>query len=203
MTDNLRQFLDSIESADREWAASFDIEALENLRGDELDYVRQILLSRLEIADPRVPRALALVPNDDVVVALRKRLPECEGRMRIATADALIAIEGPRDDTAAIIRQGVENPDFLIANKALRTVPKLGRPSLEFLIPTMARHPEPNIRTAAAMNALFLTGVNDSPLSWDHREIVAGLASEKRAERQQSFDALCELMGIQHEVQVP
>ena len=108
MTDNLRQFLESTESTDREWAASFDIEALQNLRGDQLDYVRQILISRLEIADPRVPRALALVPNKEVVGALRKRLPEYEGKVQIATADALIAIEGPRDDTVAIIRLGVD-----------------------------------------------------------------------------------------------
>ena len=203
MNENLRQFLESMESVDREWSASFDVGSLRKLSGDELEYVRQILLSRLMIDDPRVPRALAFVPNEEVLTALRSRLPEAEGWMEIATADALITIEGPTGDTASVIRRGVENPEFLISNRALKTTPKLGKPALEFIIPTMAKHPEKNIRTAAAMNALFLTGVNDSPISWDHREIVVGLASEDRAERQNSFDALCELMGIQSEIEVP
>jgi hypothetical protein len=121
--------------------------------------------------------------------------------MRVATAGALLRLDGTRE-AVEVIRDGLASPDFMVAGEALDASLALGVDGIDLLVTAAARNPDDQIRVGAAMRALYLAGVTDSPMSWSHRELVLGLADRERSVRQRAFDEVCRLIGTPSRTEV-
>jgi hypothetical protein len=190
------EFIGSVNSPSRDWANSFNRKALSQLKGDERERAIQLLLSRLNVGDPRVSRALGVLPDPRVRVALESHLSTATGKDKVATARALLELSPGHAEAIKAVKQGLANPDLSVALEALNAAEVAGKPLLDALLATAVMHPEETIRVGAIKLALFLTGVNKSRASWDHRDLIVGLVNGDRATRKQSFVDLAQLMAI-------
>jgi len=201
MTEAFTQFLDSLKSPGRDWAANFAVSKLDELKGAELKQATDLLLSILSVDDPRAAHALGRIGGPRVCEALRERLAVATGEMRVATAGALLEWE-KNDQAIEAVVEGLADPDLSVARAALNAALPLKDDAIEPLLEAAAQHPRDTVRCGAAYRALYLGGVDDSPNSWDHRDTVVGLADEEQSVRQQAFDTLCGLLGRSLKIQV-
>jgi hypothetical protein len=113
------QFIESVQSPSREWSNSFDREALSKLEGDERERALQLLVSRLDVGDPRVSRALGVLPDPRVLVALEAHLSQATGKDKVATARALIEQVPGQAAALQAIEEGLANPSYSVTYEAL------------------------------------------------------------------------------------
>src|SRR5689334_19137443 len=110
------RFVSSVRGVGREWQESVDTETLLRLPKEERLRAEQLLIERIEIDDLRAPPALAEANCRGAVGPMKRRMPEASGRMKVAMAQALAALEAiPRADetVAKVLREG--DPDSGIA----------------------------------------------------------------------------------------
>jgi hypothetical protein len=193
--DYLR-FAESVTGVSPEWRESVDVEALLRLPKDEKRAAIELLIERLPLDDWRAPPALAAADARGAVMPMKRRLPLANGRMKIAIARALTALEvmPSADETVAeVLREG--DPDSglvaLSAAEEMRSVPI--RDALAW---ACLHHPSPEVRSNAGAILYYFAGLAEDPLAWNFRPIYLGLAEEDPAARRASFEQICEHVGM-------
>src|SRR4051812_3472908 len=136
MTIEWDQFIESLESPSREWCNSVDRSALSRLTGDERERAIQLLLSRLNIGDPRVSRALGVLPDPRVRIALESHLSATAGKDKVAAARALLELSPGHPAAIKAVKEGLGNPDYGVALEALNAAEVAGKPLLDALLAT-------------------------------------------------------------------
>lgn len=196
MTKNWDLFIESLDGGLREWSNSVDRKALSELQGSERERALLLLLSRLSIGSPKVARALGVLPDPRVSKALEAHLPVAQGADKVATASALLELGGSSSALNAVA-EGLRNPELSVANEALKAALLAGKPIVPELLATGVSHPRESVRIGALKTALYLCGSSTSPLSWDHRDLILGLAKDGPPEpRRAAFASLCGMLGI-------
>jgi hypothetical protein len=190
------EFIESLEGGDRQWVNSVNRKALARLKGDERERAIQLLMSRLNLGSPRISRAFGVLSDPRVRTALEAHLSAATGADKVATASALLELSPGHAAAIKAVKEGLANPGLVVANEALNAAEIAGKPIVDALLATGVMHPRPHTRIGAIKTALFLTGVNPSTMSWDHRDEIVGLAKGDRDTRRQSFAKLCQLMGV-------
>jgi hypothetical protein len=198
MTNDWKQFIESLEGGGRDWVKNVDLTALGALKDDELEQALLRLLVRLQAGDARAARALGTLQDARIAPALEARLSTATGRDQVATAASLLHLVGAGGSPQAlrIIRSALSNPDQGVATEAVDASVLVGRPVVEALLTAAFRHPVSNVRVGAIKRALFITGVNKSPGSWEHRDEIVALVNSEPIARRQAFATLCQRMGI-------
>ena len=155
-----------------------------------------MLIRRLSIGSPRIARALGALPDPRVQSALELHLATAHGADKVATAAALLELGG---SSAALntIESGLLDRDPAVSDEALQAAPLAGPAIVATLLAAGVTHPHPPMRIGALKMALYISGVTSSPLSWDHRDEILGLAKGATPEaRRAAFRALCQLLSI-------
>ncbi len=196
MSKDWDDFIESLDGGGGDWVHSPDLTALSKLQGTERERALQLLSSRLTIGDPRTSRTLGVLADPRAKTALEAHLTAATGRDRVATANALLKQSPGQPAAVKAVKDGLANPDLGIANEALDAAPLVGKPIVDTLLATAVLHPIRDIRVGAIKNALFLTGVNPSPHSWDHRDEIVNLVMGDRDERRTAFASLCQRMNV-------
>jgi hypothetical protein len=196
VTADWDEFIESVEGPDRQWINSVNREALSRLQGSERERAIQLLFSKLNVGWPKISRALGVLQDPRVRTALEAHLSGASGADKVAAAHALLELSPGHPAAIKAVKEGLANPDLVIAREALGAAEIAGRPIVDALLATAVMHPRPNVRTGAIKTALFITGVNPSRLSWDHRDEIMGLVEGDRDTRRRSFANLAQLMSV-------
>lgn len=196
MTTEWDQFYESYASGSLDWVNSLDRQALSQLKGEERERAIQLLLSELPVGSARITRALGVLPDPRVKAALEAHLDSAKGQDKVATARALLEQSPGHAAAVKAVKEALANPDLAVADEAQDAAIVAGPATLEALLAASLMQPDPHTRIGAIKAALFITGVNPSPLSWNHRDEIVALARGDRAAKRAAFASLCRRMNI-------
>lgn len=203
MTDQespeLTRFALSVEGKDPEYRESVDMAALKALKGDDRIKAEDLLIAHLIGEDRRVPPALAAIKSSRAIKPLRRRLTTAKGLMRLAVARALVDLgELPSMDQAVI--DVLDEGEYAGSMAALTEAEDLHSEIVkEALLSATLEHPEPEVRGSAAATLLYIDGVAEEPLAWDHRELTLRFGDSDEEVRKKAYDELQELLGRETE----
>lgn len=194
------RFVASVTGPDPQWRESVDVDALLSLKDEERHEAELLLLDRLRLDDWRAPPALAAAEARGGVMPMKRRLPLANGRMRIAIARSLAALEAiPRADelVAEVLRSGEPDSGLpaLVAAEGLES-----EVIRDALVWACLHHPERDVRCNAAAVLLNLANLTQDPLAWSFRPMYLPLGDEDIEVRRPAFEEICQLVGLPPEI---
>lgn len=196
VSPDYQRFVASVTGPDPEWRAAVDVEALLRLKDEERHEAELLLIDRLPLDDWRAPPALAEAGARGAVMPMKRRLPLANGRMRVAIALALAALEAipSADDLVAeVLRSGEPDSGLpaLVAAESMRS--EAIRDALAW---ACVHHPEGDVRCNAGATLLRFANLTTDPLAWELRPMYLPLGNEDIAVRRAAFEDLCKLVGL-------
>jgi hypothetical protein len=200
MSPGFQRFEESVAGVAPEWREAVDVEGLLRLDKDERRAAVERLIEQLELDDWRAPPALAEAEARGAVKPMQRRLPLAKGRMKVAIARALAALEAiPRADeiVAEVLREG--DPDSglaaLAAAEEMRSVPI--RDALAW---ACLHHPSPEVRASAGATLYYFAGLAEDALAWNFRPVYLQLTEADPAVRRRAFEQICSDVGMPPEL---
>jgi hypothetical protein len=196
MSPDYQRFVESVTGPDPRWRESVDVEALLRLTGDERHAAELLLIDRLGVDDTRAPAALAAASARGGVMPMKRRLPLASGRMRVAIALSLAALEAiPKADdiVAEVLREGDADSGLpaLVAAEEMRS--PVIRDALAW---ASLHHPSRDVRCNAGATLLHLAGLAPDALAWKLRPLYLPLGDEDLGVRRAAFEHICALIGL-------
>jgi len=200
VSPDYQRFVASVTGPDPQWRESVDVEALLRLEDEERHEAEVLLIDRLRLDDWRAPPALAEAGARGGVMPMKRRLPLANGRMSIAIARALAALEAiPRADeiVAEVLRSGEPDSGLpaLVAAEDMKS-----EPIRDALAWACLHHPERDVRCNAGATLFNFANLTTDPLAWSLRPLYLPLGSEDLAVRRAAFEEICKLVGMPPEI---
>lgn len=200
VSPDYQRFVASVTGPDPQWRDSVDVEALLRLKDEERHEAELLLIDRLRLDDWRAPPALAAASARGGVMPMKRRLPLANGRMRLAIARALAALEAiPQADelVAEVLRSGEPDSGLpaLVAAEGMKS--EVIRDALAW---ACLHHPERDVRCNAAAGLLNLANLTTDPLAWNFRPMYLPLGDEDLDVRRAAFEDICKLVGLPPEI---
>ncbi|XXT21217.1 hypothetical protein WME94_06590 [Sorangium sp. So ce429] len=191
-----RRFLDSVKGVHPDVRDTVDVGALLGLSGEERRDAERLLIERLEADDWRAPPALAAAGTRGAVMPMKRRLPRASGRMKVAMARALAALEAiPAADpiVAEVLREGDHDGGMaaVTAAQGMRS-PEI-RDALAW---ACVHHPARAVRRNAGAALFYMAGLAADPLAWEHRPTWLRLGDEDEAARRRAFEEIARAVGM-------
>jgi hypothetical protein len=194
------RFVASVTGPDPKWREAVDVDALLELKDEERHEAEVLLIDRLRLDDWRAPPALATAGARGAVMPMKRRLPQANGRMRVAIALALAALEAiPRADeiVAEVLRKGEPDTGLAALVGAEGMKSEVIRDTLVW---ACLHHPDPDVRCNAAAGLLNLANLTTDPLAWKFRPMYLPLADDDLETRRPAFEDICKLVGLPPEI---
>lgn len=189
----------SVEGKDPAYRESIDTEALLALQGDERTQAEDLLIEHLAGQDWRIPPALAEMKSKRAKKPLRQRLTTAKGQMRLAVSRALVDLGVLKSMDQAVI-DVLDEGEYAGSMAALSEAEELDSEIVkEALLSATMEHPEPEVRGSAAATLLYMDGVAEDPLAWDHRELTQRFGDGDEKARKEAYNELLELLGREPE----
>lgn len=178
MTDSesLLQFVESINSCGQLWLDNFDMDSFDLLQGIEREQALEMILGQLVAGDARAARALAQIGDFRYIVQLKNALSASEDEMRVEIARALNQL-GASDGMQTVILEvlrSLEPSDRVSAAYALAEFRSME--SYIALLETIRSDRENEVRTAAAISLMLLSGIMSNPLDPACGDVLIRLA---------------------------
>lgn len=155
-----RRFLDSFRApiTSFEFQASYDLDALGQIQGEEREEAEEMLLKRLKSSqDARATIALAHIDSLRAVPVLRKELPRLEGEPAVEAAQALYQLVG--DDPLEVFRRELSSENPRARAGAAFYLRSLPLPRVETLLFDCFEDPDGAVRRTAFDSLLDLYGL--------------------------------------------
>jgi len=191
----LNRVVDSVDGKDPAYRESIDTEALLSLKGDERAQAEDLLIAHLAGKDWRIPPALAEMKSRKAKTPLRRRLTTAKGQMRLAVSRALVDLGVLKSMDQAVV-DVLDEGEYAGSMAALSEAEDLDSEIVkEALLSATMEHPEPEVRGSAAATLLYMDGVAEDPLAWDHRALTQRFGESDEKERKASYNELLELLG--------
>ena len=191
----LTQVIVSVDGKDPAYREAIDTEALLSLKGDERTQAEDLLIKHLEGQDWRIPPALSEMKSRRAKKPLRRRLTTAKGRMRLAVSRALVDLGELKSMDQAVI-DVLDEGEYAGSMAALSEAEDLESEIVkEALLSATMEHPEPEVRGSAAATLLYMDGIAEDPLAWDHRELTQRFGESDEKARKKAYDELLLLLG--------
>ncbi|MBU1108270.1 MAG: HEAT repeat domain-containing protein [Candidatus Riflebacteria bacterium] len=186
MTDvgNLAQFLKSVDSRGQLWLDDYDMDSFELLEGKERDTALELIVKQLVSGDLRAARALATIGESRFVEQLKSALSTSDGEMRVEIARALAKL-GAGDGMLAVIIEVLRSSDLSDRASAAYALGEFRfQESYIALLETIRNDRETEVRTAAAISLMLLSGYMSNPLDPVCSDVLIRLDQRDPAEWQ-------------------
>ncbi|MGD9048210.1 MAG: HEAT repeat domain-containing protein [Anaerolineae bacterium] len=195
----LDKFLQSMKIGYVEWhdGIGYDLEALGELRGEELRQVETLLISRKHL-DWRDIDALAEIDSDEALSALKNALKSKNYEVRARAIEKLSqkGIISVRE----IERLLVETiPLVSILNGqtfTLRLAEKYPTPAVKRVLLWCTLHGNDDVRVHAAALIHYLYGIATSTFDWKYRPFYLRFGDKNLSSRKLAYDELCEMIQV-------
>src|SRR5262245_6922654 len=191
----LNRVVVSVEGRDPAYRESIDTAALLSLKGEERTQAEDLLIAHLAGQDWRIPPALAEMKSRRAKKPLRRRLTAAKGQMRLAVSRALVDLGELKSMDQAVV-DVLDEGEYAGSMAALSEAEELDSEIVkEALLSATMEHPEPEVRGSAAATLLYMDGVAEDPLAWDHRDLTQRFGEGDEKARKEAYNELLELLG--------
>jgi hypothetical protein len=196
-SDAARRFMESMKITYEKWhdGEGYDLEALAQVKGEELKRIEAVLLDR-KPWDWRDIEALAQIDSPEARKAIESSLNSSDANVRREARKHVPEKIDPAERERLLI-SALENDELLLDNlgTSIDEAETFHPPGvIDALFRGALNRPEAGVHFAALL--MYLHGKADEPFDWSQRPFFLRFNTPDRREREIAFRELCEKVGV-------